>query len=304
MPVLAPVFGLLAVVGWFALIGLHYLWHYTFGWLFRTMADLLDRVGIPTGVFGTKHLFGPLSSWLRSLDRNVDHGLVSAANDLEHVAVWLFSRTGHFFSRIVSTLTGLALGVEHALAKVVRVTVPRLIRHALSFVWRELRALGRYARKMIPLLLRKIAGFAKWATHKIVAGARHLGVLWKWVRAVVALHWRIIRALVKRALRLERALLPSGFRKLLVAAFGPLGLLWLFGDSVARFGRGVLGWSYNLVSAFVRYFRKLDEPFVLAEFVAVERELTHLVLHELAFIVSEFKPERLAPPGPPFGPPA
>jgi hypothetical protein len=81
-------------------------------------------------------------------------------------------------------------------------------------------------------------------------------------------------------------------------------LLWLFGDSVRRFGAGVLGWSYNLVSAFVRYFKRLDEPFVLEEFIAVERELTHLVLHELEFIVSEFKPQKLAPPGPPFGPPA
>jgi hypothetical protein len=233
-PVLKPVFGVFAVVGWLVLIGLHILWHYTLGWVFTTLADLLDRVSIPTGLFGRKHLFGSVSSWLRSLDRNVDNALVHAANNLEHAAVWLFSRVGYLVGWFGRELKGLALAVEQKFLRFASVTIPRFIHSLLAVVWRELRALGRYARKMLPKLARQLFRFSKWAVHEIAKGARHVGFLWKWAKAVLLFHWHVIHGLLRRVYKVEHALLPKGFRKLFVAALGPLGVLWILNDTVFR----------------------------------------------------------------------
>jgi hypothetical protein len=275
-PILKPLFGVFALVGWVILIGLHLVWRATFGWLFTTLADFLD-VGIPIPHFGDLHPFGSVADWLRSLDRNVDGALVGAANRLEHAAVWLLSRVGYFFGWIAREIEGLALDVEHALLRLVRVTIPRLIRAALRRVWRELRALARYARKMIPRLARQLFRFTKWATHQIAAGARHLAVVFKWIKAVVRLHWRVISALLKRALRLERALMPRGFRRLFVAALGPLGLAWLLTDNLLRLGKWLARLDYGAVYEFTKDALAIASETDLCKLMAYQYDVAVLV---------------------------
>lgn len=233
---LKPVFGIFAVVGWLVLLGLHVVWRFSFGWLFTTLADLLDAVSI-SGLGIHIKPFGSVSAWLRSLDRNVDYAFVHAANNLEHTAVWLFSRVGHVLGWIGNQIAAVALGAEHAIRKLIRVTIPRLVHRLLRALWSEVRRIVNYARKMIPKLLKQITRFAKWAKHEIAKGARHLGFLWKWAKAVLKYHWKIIRGALKRLHALERKLTPKGFRKLLIGALGPLGWLWLVTDGMLHFAK-------------------------------------------------------------------
>ncbi len=301
-PVLKVVGGLFGLLSWLFFLGLQRVWHFTFGWLFKTLADLLDRVGIPTGFFGTKHLFGSVSAWLRSLDRNVANQLAHLADQSERLAVWLFSRLRLTFGWIGREIEGLAGDVLGFAARLVRVTIPRLVGRLLRFVWKELRKLGRFARglaKTVYALRHKFGKFLLWTTRKFFKlqlwAVKRLGHLFTFF-------WGHVFHLIGRVLALEHKLIPKGFRKPLLAALGPLGLIWLISDSAITFGKSIVRWSYKEATALARYFGKLDDPIDLHEFVAVEKELTKLILHELAFIVSEFKPEKLAPPGPPFGP--
>lgn len=250
-PILKPVFGILAAIGWLLLMGLHVIWRVTFGWLFTTLAGLID-VGIPIPHFHDPHPFGHVADWLRSLDRNVDNALVTAANQLEHVAVWLFSRLGWLISRVPHELVALALAVEQKFIRLIRVTVPHLIRDLLRFVWRELRALGRYARKMIPKLARQLFRFSRWAAHEISKGARHLGFVFKWAKAAFLLHWRAIMGIWRRLKSIEHALVPKRFRGMVAKALKLLGLEWLFGANIIALGAWLLALDIGPVREWVK----------------------------------------------------
>lgn len=284
LPVLKVVGGLLGLLGWLFFLGLQRVWRNTFGWLFATLADLLDVVHIPIPHFADPHPFGNVAAWLRSLNRNVSTALAVAADASEHLAVWLFSRVRLAFSWIGREIEHLAADVLALGLRIVRVYVPNLVRRLLRFVWKELRALGRYARKMIPKLARQLFRFSKWAAHRIAAAARHVGFLWKWAKAVIRLHWRAIRGLVSRALRLERKLLPKGFRKLFVAALGPLGLLWLMTDTFRMFGKWL---SRQPLEDIREWVADATEAVNFCKLAAYEYDVAvHVVLPALDKIVS------------------
>jgi hypothetical protein len=278
VPVLKPVFGIFAVLGWVILVGLHVVWRYSFGWLFRTLADFLDvDIGLPH--LPSIHPFGSVARWLRSLDRNVDYALVHAANQLEHVAVWLFSRVGHLLDLLVSRVKALTLGVEHAILRLIKVTIPRLVARLLKLVWRELRALSKYARKMLPKLLKQLTRFSKWAAHEIAKGTRHLGFLWKWAKATFKAIWPLLRALGKRLGRLEKALTKHGFLNLLLPALRALDITWITARNIILVGKWIVTLDYGSIYEYVRN----QVVFVLNENVCLTAEFTY----DLAVFVLE-----------------
>jgi hypothetical protein len=242
LPVLKVVGGLLGLLSWVFFLGLQRVWRWTFGWIFTTLAALLDAVRIPIPLHSDVHPFGAIADWLRSLNRNVAHQLALFADRSEHLAVWLFSRVRLAFSWVRREIENLAADVLAMGLRIVRVTVPHLVARLLRFVWKELRALGRYARRMIPKLARQLFRFSKWATHEILKGARHVGFLWKWFKAVVRLHWRAILGAWKAIRGIEHRLVPKRFR----------GLGFLFGGNVQAVGSWLLVRDRDAVWEFVK----------------------------------------------------
>jgi hypothetical protein len=236
VPVLRVVGGLFGILAWIVLLGLQRVWRSTFGWIFRTLAALLDKLVLDVK-FVHWEPFGGVADWLRSLDRNISYALAIAANKSEHLAVWLFSRIAYVVRLLGREIDGLAADVVGAFTRFARATIPRLVRSLLKLLWRTVRGIVSYARKMIPQLLRKITRFAKWATNQISRAARHLGFLWKWAKYVLRKHWQAIRAALKLGDRLLAKLTPKGFRKLLLFAFGGLGILWVITDNVRLVGK-------------------------------------------------------------------
>jgi hypothetical protein len=245
------VFGIFAVVGWLGLMGLHVIWHYTFGWIFRTLGDLID-VGIPTGIFGTKHPFAAPADWLRSLDRNVDAAIVDSANDLEHSVVWLFSRLTHLVGRIGQRFVAIALAVEQAVWKLVRVTVPRLVHKLTGGLLHEIGAVGRFARKLLPKLL----GLLNDARHAVARALKwELRQLAKFGKRFI--HgfrdiYKTVRSLIKRINRLERWLLGKRGLRFVRWALGKLKLGFLLTYNWRLGGQWWNRWSAADVVEFTK----------------------------------------------------
>lgn len=119
---LAALFLLLAFV---VCIGLQKAWRATVGWVFNTLADKLDAVKLP-GFLGGGHIFGSVSSFLRSTSSGVEHALAAAALKSEAGAVWLFGQAAHQLAWMAREIADLSASTLHAVARFAGVT-PRAV---------------------------------------------------------------------------------------------------------------------------------------------------------------------------------
>jgi len=116
---LAALFLILAFV---VCIGLQKAWRATIGWVFTRLAQELNAVAIPIG-FTTLHVFGPVVSFLNSVNAAVDHSLAAAALKCEAGAVWLFSQAAHQLVWMARETRALATAVWHALEGVKHISI-------------------------------------------------------------------------------------------------------------------------------------------------------------------------------------
>jgi hypothetical protein len=302
VPVLKVVGGLFGLLAWLFFLGLQRVWRSTFGWLFTTLADLLDAVHIPIPHFADPHPFGNVAAWLRSLNRNVSHALAVAADASEHLAVWLFSRVRLAFAWIGREIEHLAADVLHMGLWVVRVYVPRLIRKLTHQIVRGWAMIWKYLRSQLPAIWRLLKRYGRSIAHQAGVELHH------WVKGLRAFAWlegkllRFVRAASRRLVALERRFVPRGMRKWLAALFPIFGIAWLLGQSWKRLGEGILRWSWNMVGAFLAYFGRLDGAHSIDTLTHQAERLMPIMIHEVEFLISEFNPSRLAP-GPVKEPP-
>lgn len=250
MNVLRVVGGLFGLVGWFAFLGLQRAWRQTFGWLFRTFADLVD-VGIPIPRFRDPHPFGHVANWLRSLDQNVYAQLGYLALQSEHLAVWLFSRLQLMFSWLGREVEGLAGDVLAFAVRLVKVTIPRLVGRLLRAVWREVKAQARAFRQLFTVLGRKLLKLGRALVRVAIKDARSLLRFSRWTLGTVRRHWKAISGVVAMLHKVLNKLTPRQFSGLFAHALHSLGVPWLLATNVKRIGAWVMRLDIGAVYEFV-----------------------------------------------------
>lgn len=302
MPFVQVVGGLFGLLAWVVLLGLQRIWHYTFGWLFTTLAGLLDNVSVSVPGWHRIHVVGPVSAWLRSLDRNVAHALAVAALDMEKPAVWLFGRARWALHRIAQEVEGVAADAFHAVRRLYLRTLPRLARRLLRLFTRLLRAVRRVARHALRYAIRQAHRVLRFARHVYRWALRELRRVRRLALHAIRTVLRALRAVYRRLHRLERFLLGKGFRKLVVGVLRWLGLHWLWAFPMLLVGRAIARWSWHVVTAFVRTFEAYGNPFGLADFAHALQTPTREISSFLHKRILDFTPVREAP-GPPNLPP-
>ncbi len=302
MPVLRVVAGLFGLFTWIGFLAVQRIWRATFGWLFDTLAGLLDQVTIPIPFHSDVHPFGSVANWLRSLSHNVYALLGRLALDSEHQAVWLFSRLQLAFRWTGREIEGLARDALTQILRTIYVYVPHLIRKAVSGLVRKAVNLARGFVKLEAKVARYALRFGKALAHQIANEARHFTWFVKLEKTLARKLYGIIRSASKRLTHLANALVPKRFRALLYAALPFLGLAWLLGQNVKRLGKDILHWSHDALTWFLRYFGRLTDPHSIEDLTREAQGLVHVMVKELDFILTEFHAERLAP-GPVDEPP-
>lgn len=234
--------------------GLLWVYRSTLGTIVLWLADELDAIAVPLG-FKTVHLFGPVSSLLRSVDRAVDHGLAAAALNTERGAAWLWNQSAHQLAAIGAAVGGLAYDVEQALTHAATVTVPNAIYTAQRHLGARIRQLEAKAAAAAA------AGTAALHRFEAVIGAR-VG--------------RIERDAARTAGRLrhlEKALTAAGAAVLVSAALARLGMGWLRCRNVKQLGKRACGMDFDVLDALLAGTLLLSGP------VSLER-LTRELLEE------------------------
>lgn len=250
MPVLRVVAGLFGLVGWFAFVGLQRAWRITFGWLFSTLADLID-VGIPIPRFSDPHPFGRVADWLRSLDHNVYAQLGYLALQSEHLAVWLFSRLRLMFSWLGREVEGLAGDVLAFAVRLVKVTIPRLVGRLLRALWREVKAQARAFRTLLTSLSRKLLRLGHALVRVALKDARDLLHFTRWTFGTIRRNWKAISGVAKMLRKLLDRFTPTQFSGLLAHALHSLGVPWLLATNVKRIGAWIMRLDIAAVWEFV-----------------------------------------------------
>lgn len=302
MPVLRVVGGLFGLVIWLFLLGLQQVWRFSFGWLFTTLAGLLDDVAIPKPWGGHFRPLHGVAQWLRSLDANMRHALAVAANDAEELAVWLFSRLRHTFALLGREIEGLSRDVLTQFLRLVYVYLPHLVRKLAVLVAHSFVNVWRSFNKLSARLIRYTLHFGKQLAHVLVQDAKRLRGFLKVEKWIAGLVYRLARSLSKRLLALERHFVPKGLRKWFAAIFPIFGIAWLLAQNWKRIGAEILHWSYNMVTDFLRYFGRLAETQSIDGLTRDAQKMVPELVSLLDFWISEFHSERLEP-GPTIKPP-
>lgn len=302
MPVLRVVAGLFGIVAWIGFLALQRGWRVTFGWLFNTLAGLLDAITIPIPFHSDLHPFGAVAHWLRSLDHNVYSQLGVLAIKSENLAVWLFSRLRYALAWVGKEIEGLAADLLTQILRLIYVYIPRWLaqfgrRLAQGFArtWKYLRATIPTLRRYVNALRRNLVKSLARTFHKLAAFAK----LERWI---LGKFLSFERAVNKRLLNLLLAFVPKRFRKWLLATFAPLGIIWLLSQNWIRLGKAIVKWSHDHLSAWIAYFVHWTEPQDIATLIGHCEALVPVVLKEIDFLASLSDPEKLAP-GPTQGPP-
>lgn len=293
--VLKVVAGLFGLVSWIVLLGLQRVWGATFGWVFRTLGTILDDITIPIPFRADLHPFGSVADWLRSLDRNVSHALAAAALGAEHLAVWLFTRLRFVAHLLGRELRALANELVAQLLRLVTVYLPRWLGRLMRQVTRGWARIWHYVRSQLPAIWRLLKRYGRSIARAAGRELRH------WLKLLKRFLWLerkllgFIRSAAHRLTALERKLVPGRWRKWLAALFPIFGISWLLGSSWKRLGRGLLRWSHDMITAFLRYFGRLDDAVTLENLTEEAQDLVGVMTRALDFWISEFDAERLAP---------
>ncbi len=300
--VLRVVAGLFGLVTWLGFLALQRIWRVSLGWVFTTLADLLDAVKIGLPHLGSVKPFGHVAAWLRSLSQNVYSLLGRLALDSEHQAVWLFSRLQLAYRWTGREIEGLARDALTQLLRTIYVYIPHLIRRAVVGLVRKAYDLARGFVKLEVKVAKLAFRFGKSLAHQLANEARHFAWFVKLEKALASKLLSLSRSVSKRLIHLTNSLVPKRFRALLYAALPFLGLAWLLGQNVKRLGKEILHWSHDALTWFLRYFGRLTDPHSIEDLTREAQGLVGVMVKELDFILTEFHAERLAP-GPVDEPP-
>ena len=250
-----------AYAAWGVLIGLAVVWSHTIGWVFTSIAGLLDKVH----VFG-RHPFGPVSSFLRSVDKNVRHTLAQAALKTENTAAWLWNHGWNDLLWMSRELANLAGATVHALATAAVWNEKQLASMIYAATVGRFKAIGaqlvRLIRHDIPWLIKR----AKWlAAHVAHATAIAAGAAIAFPRRIGQLE-RKVTSQGRRLTKLEKFAGSAAVTAAVGAALASLGASWIRCRNWKRVGREVCGMDSDLLSSLLLDVAVLTVAFNIEEF--------------------------------------
>jgi hypothetical protein len=268
------------VVAW----GLRRVWAASIGWLFVEMADLLDQIRLPHLV-GGGHLFGSVSAFLRSVDKNVQHALSVAAMRCENGAAWLFNQAWQTLLWTARELADLAHSVERAIGNysvtVVRPAIRVLDRKATARINALEAGAVRARHATAALITSKVAALE----HRL---ARAIAIPAHAIAGVIPRVGRLERrasAQSHRLTKLEKATVGIGAAALVLTALKRLGLGWLRCSNVTRAGKAVCGVNPNLLESVLLDVAVLTIALDLRAFTrelqSVTGEAAHLIRSQI-----------------------
>ena len=241
--------------------GLTHVWSHTIGWLFTALADLLDKVHILR-----VHPFGPVSAFLRSIDKNVRHALATAALKSEEGAAWLFHQGWHQMLWMARELANLAGATAHALATAAVWNEKQLARMIYAATVGRFKAIGaqlvRLIRHDIPWLFKR----AKWlAAHVAHATAIAAGAAVAFPRRIGQLE-RKVTSQGRRLTKLEKVAGSAAVTAAVGAALAALGASWVRCNNWKRIGRQGCQMDSDLLSSLLLDVAVLTVAFNIEEF--------------------------------------
>lgn len=268
------------VFGFIVCLSMQQAWRKTLGVLLIDLANLLDKASVNVGVRRI-HLFGPLTSALRGLEKSVDHALGAAAIFCEHKATALFQLLRTLLVQLVDELRDLARSTEHALGLAPTIT--------LGQIRKQIAAAEAYAARRLKTVEAQLHGEAD----RLFGKARHgIDVLTK--RLDVTIPKRIARAEARvgaleheihglrgRAGRIEALLGIGAITTLVGTALARMGLRWLRCGNVRKAGESVCKMDSNLLESLLVDAAALTVAFDLVTFAKEVQAITGTVADEI-----------------------
>ena len=174
MPVALPLLGaidLLTLLAWIVCLGLALVWRHTIGAGLLWLADELDKaaVHLPWPV-GTVHIFGPLSSLLRTVAENVEHWLGQAALATEHATLFLWNHMVSITEEVARWIEAQSLAELHAWESLFTTTLPNLF-HTVS---RHVESLIASASHELHKAYSELSRFVGHEIHRVEAYVEHI----------------------------------------------------------------------------------------------------------------------------------
>jgi hypothetical protein len=272
------------ILTWVVAWGLRIIWAATIGWVFVSLAGQLDRVRLPR-IVGGGHLFGSVSAFLRSVDRNVRHALAYAALRSENAVAWLINKMWFQLLWMARELSALAHATEHALSTITVTGVEKALKVTAATLGRRLLAVTGVLSVLnlvaIPLIRRQIVALGHRITHAVAIPAHAIaGALPRIGRLE-----RRAESQAHRLTKLEKATVGIGTAAFGLALLRRLGLGWLKCDRVGRAGKAVCGMNPNLLESLLVDVAVLTIALDLRAFTrelqSVTGEAAHLIRSQI-----------------------
>lgn len=280
MPGIVAAAGVLVLLAaWLTMYGMLTAHSYTLKPVLDGLADLLDRVRIPTG-FGTRHPLGAVSKGLRHLERSIRAYLASGLRATEHALAWLWNDLAHLVRWTARTVADLAVTLEHRL-HVLEVLFPALIlRHLIDRLRRELHHLERTVGTAARATRAKVGTIAHATT---VALPHAIGRLGR--RTLDLERWRGLTR--KRLLRMERALAGAGAAALVGTALARLGLKCLLNRNGKTLGKKLCRVDPDYFEDLLGLGVAIAGTVSLVTFAREVQEITDEVSRGIHFLIRE-----------------
>lgn len=271
------------IASFIVLIGMQKGWSVTFGWIFRTLGDMLQAVKI-LGLHPLSHV----AKWLYSLDRNVYHALGVAALGCEGAASWLWHQTANQVAWVGREIADLARDTAQALGAVnttiVKPAVKIIDRNSVVRIGKVSASLAVVVGVQIPKLIRGLADVRARVAHL----TRTVAVDVARVNARVGTTAKQMRRLGSRVSRLEKVTAGLGAVALVGTALARMGLSWVRCPNVGRAGRAVCGMDADLLDSLLGSALLLTSAISIEQLARELQEPTVLVTDALHSLVDEF----------------
>lgn len=230
--VVEVVIDILLVLSCLIAIGFLLIYRATLKQILVKLADLFDAVKLP-GFLGGGHIFGPISSFLRTTAEGIDRALAAVVGATQGGIVYIWQLLARQVIAAANFLASLAITLEHRLTRLVLGEIPRQLRDLEGRVGRTVRQARFVAAVAVAAAVARI-DHALDGVHINLGGLR-----------------RDLGRAVGRVRGLERLIYPAAAAGLVATALARLGMSWLGCRNVRKIGRRACGLDPSLLDALI-----------------------------------------------------